>query len=276
VSRPRNEALLAAIVIAAVLSVLAGCRTAVRTMPPATPPPVYPPAPPPAAAPAVLEKTTLAHLGFTVQVGAFAVPENARRLAESLNFAGLDAFYFPAEAGLYKVRFGNFPSHDAAAREAERLKAEGTIDAYFIVGPADYVAARPGPPLLRAGDLRDRLAATAESFLGVDYVWGGTSAESGFDCSGLVRAVYQLNGLAMPRLVGEQYAAGSPVEDGQPRRGDLVFFSATPGGARTHVGIYIGDGAFIHAPGSGKKVCRESLASAYFRSHYAGSRAYLK
>jgi gamma-D-glutamyl-L-lysine dipeptidyl-peptidase len=275
VSRPRNKALLAAIVISAALSVLAGCRAAVRTTPPTTPAPVYPPAPPPAAA-AVKETTTLAHLGFTVQVGAFAVPENAQRLAESLSAAGLDAFYFPAEAGLYKVRFGNFASHDSAAREAERLKAQGTIDAYFIVGPADYAAARPGPPLLRAGDLRERLAATAESFIGVDYAWGGTSVESGFDCSGLVRAVYQLNGLAMPRLVGEQYAAGTPVEDGQPRKGDLVFFSASPGGARTHVGIYLGDGTFIHAPGSGKKVRRESLASAYYRAHYAGSRAYLK
>lgn len=266
----RLRASLAAVAIAAAL--LAGCRSAVRTAP--IPPAIPPPAPAAVAPPQ--EATTLERLGYTVQVGAFAVPENARRLAEALSAAGLDAFYFPAEAGLYKVRFGNFPSHDAAAREAERLKAEGTVGAYFIVGPADYAAARPGMPPAKAGDLRDRLAATAESFIGVDYVWGGTTAEAGFDCSGLVRAVYQLNGLAMPRSVGEQYIAGAPPAKGQPLKGDLVFFSATPGGDRTHVGIYIGDGAFIHAPGSGKKVRRESFAAAYFRAHYAGARAYLK
>jgi cell wall-associated NlpC family hydrolase len=252
------------------IALLAGCRTAVRTAPPQ---PTVPP--PPAVAP-VQEATTLAHLGFTVQVGAFAVPANAQALAAALTATGLDAFYFPAESGLYKVRFGNFPSHDAAAREAERLKAEGTIETYFIVGPADYAAARPGPPLTKSGDLRERLAATAENFIGVDYTWGGTTAESGFDCSGLVRAVYQLNGLAMPRSVGEQYAAGAPVADGKPLKGDLVFFSATAGGTRTHVGIYLGDGTFIHAPGSGKKVRRESFAGSYYRSHYSGARAYLR
>ena len=120
---------------------------AVRT--PGSRPPFPRPPRPPSRPPQ--EATTLARLGYTVQVGAFAVPANAQALAASLTATGLDAFYFPAEAGLYKVRFGNFPSHDAAAREAERLKAEGTIDVYFIVGPADYAAARPGPPLAKSG-----------------------------------------------------------------------------------------------------------------------------
>jgi cell wall-associated NlpC family hydrolase len=59
-------------------------------------------------------------------------------------------------------------------------------------------------------------------------------------------------------------------------KGDLVFFSTSPGETPSHVGIYVGDNAFIHAPGSGKKVRRESLGSAYFKSHYAGARSYLK
>ncbi len=60
------------------------------------------------------------------------------------------------------------------------------------------------------------------------------------------------------------------------RKGDLVFFTASPGGGPlSHVGIYIGDGVFIHAPGSGKYVRRESLDGAYFKSHLAGYRTYL-
>jgi len=117
--------------------------------------------------------------------------------------------------------------------------------------------------------------ATAESFIGVDYAWGGTTIRSGFDCSGLVLAVYRLNGLAMPRSVRDQFRAGTAVAGERLMKGDLVFFTASPGGELSHVGIYIGDGAFIHAPGSGKNVRRESLESGYFKSRFSGARAYL-
>jgi hypothetical protein len=212
-------------------------------------------------------------MGYTVQVGAFAIEANARFLAGALTAARLDAFFFPAGSGLYKVRFGDFPSRDAALSEARRLHEEGRIGDFFVVGPSDYALYRPGPP---AGDLREKLAATAESFIGVDYSWGGTTSRSGFDCSGLVSAVYQLNGLAMPRRLADQYHAGAAVPGERLVKGDLVFFSMSPGEAPSHVGIYVGDNAFIHAPGSGKKVRRESLWSAYFKSHYAGARSYLK
>lgn len=272
----RTKAAVLAVVAAAVLS--AGCRAVGGAGPAAVPePPSVSPATPvaPAGAP-------LARMGYTVQVGAFAVEANARRLAESLIASGLDAFYFPAGGGLFKVRFGDHPSREAAREQAGKLKAEGRIGEFFIVGPADYAAARPGapdaviggPPPPEAG-LRERLAATAESFIGIDYSWGGTTSDSGFDCSGLVRAVYQLNGLAMPRSVGEQYGAGMDMPGNRLMTGDLVFFAATPGGPLSHVGIYVGNGAFIHAPGSGKKVRRESLDAAYFKSRFAGFRSFL-
>jgi cell wall-associated NlpC family hydrolase len=274
---------LSAGLLAAVLAVSWGCRTHPRTSL----------APSPAGRPSVEEPgrqaapeapgAPLARMGYTVQVGAFAVLDNARALAEKLSAAGLDAFYFPSGSGLFKVRFGNFPSRAEAAAEAGRLKAAGRIGDYFIVGPADYAVSRPSltkpsadaapPP---ASVVRERLVETAESFIGVEYAWGGTSTRSGFDCSGLVLAVYQLNGLAMPRSVREQYQAGAPVAADRLMKGDLVFFSATPGGPLSHVGIYIGDGTFIHAPGSGKNVRRESLATDWFRSHFAGARMYLK
>ncbi|MCK7462098.1 MAG: C40 family peptidase [Sphingobacterium sp.] len=203
-------------------------------------------------------------------------------MAGTLTAAGLDAFYFHSGSGIFKVRFGNFPSRDAALAEAERLKEKGLIGEYFIVGPADYAKVRPGAPepsVARPGpastDLRERLAATAESFIGVDYAWGGTTTRSGFDCSGLVLAVYRLNGLAMPRSVRDQYRAGTAGRRGPAVEGRSRLLHRIAGGELSHVGIYIGNGTFIHAPGSGKNVRRESLASGYFRSRYSGARAYL-
>ena len=270
----------AALAVATVLS--AGCRAGARTVPPSAPAAGADGAAPGSLATAAQSATPLARLGYSVQVGAFAVYDNARALAGTLTAAGLDAFYFHSGSGIFKVRFGNFPSRDAALAEAGRLQEKGLIGDYFIVGPADHAIVRPGapePPVARPGpaatDLREKLVATAESFIGVDYAWGGTTTRSGFDCSGLVLAVYRLNGLAMPRSVRDQYRAGTAVSGNRLSKGDLVFFTASPGGELSHVGIYIGNGTFIHAPGSGKNVRRESLASGYFRSRFSGARAYL-
>lgn len=269
--------------MAAAVALSSGCRAGVRAVPRSPRP--APAAATEAAAPPVPPSSAtaaIARMGYTIQVGAFAVLDNARALAEKLSASGLDAFYFPSGAGLFKVRFGNFASRAAALAEAGKLRAEGRIGDYFIVGPSDYAVTRPSlskpaadvsPPPVSV--IRERLVDTAKSFIGVDYAWGGTSARSGFDCSGLVLAVFQLNGLAMPRSVWDQYRAGTPIAKDRLTKGDLVFFSATPGGPLSHVGIYIGDGVFIHAPGSGKNVRRESLATDWFKSHYAGARSYL-
>ncbi|MBP1660954.1 MAG: peptidoglycan-binding lipoprotein, partial [Candidatus Aminicenantes bacterium] len=101
------------------MTLLAGCRTAVRTVPP--PVPAAPSAPEAAGAPAPAG-TALAPLGYSIQVGAFAVYDNARALAWALTDAGLDAFYFQTGSGLFKVRFGDFPSRDAALAEARMMK----------------------------------------------------------------------------------------------------------------------------------------------------------
>jgi hypothetical protein len=210
--------------------------------------------------------------GYTVQVGAFSIPDNARRLAQTLNDTGLDAYYYPQGSGLYKVRFGDFASRDAAVREAERVLREGLIADYFIVRPEDHPVNRRSLP---GEDLREKLVATAESFIGVEYTWGGTSSREGFDCSGLARAVYQLNGLSLPRSMTDQYHTGTSVPRGRLRKGDLVFFSGTPGQPVSHVGIYVGENVFIHAPGKGKKVCEGSLDGPYFKERFSGARAYL-
>ncbi|KAA8664189.1 C40 family peptidase, partial [Clostridium sp. HV4-5-A1G] len=89
----------------------------------------------------------------------------------------------------------------------------------------------------------------ALSFLGVPYVWGGTSPE-GFDCSGFVQYVYAHFGVNIPRVSQEQQNFGIPVQRGELQPGDLVFFG-TPA---YHVGMYIGNGKFIEAPHTGDVV----------------------
>ena len=143
----------------------------------------------------------------------------------------------------------------------------------MIVSPGDYAPAH-SHPALRAS-IRDDLVRTARSFIGIPYQWGSSHPGDGLDCSGLVLAVYRLNGLSVPRTSWDQYAHGTPIVKNRLAKGDLVFFST--GGTRriSHVGIYIGNNRFIHAPGTGKTICMESLSSDYFRSRFMGACTYL-
>ena len=217
---------------------------------------------------------TIARLGYSIQVGAFANLDNAVRLSKSLERRGLDAYYFVHKTGLYKVRFVNFPTKKAARKKAEAVRAAGIIDAYYLVSPKEYAVAKQKK---RGGRsyLRNELVGTAKKFIGVPYRWGGSSRREGFDCSGLTMVVYQLNGLNLPRSSKQQYRVGRPIRRSQLSQGDLVFF-ATSGGRRvSHVGIYVGNGRFIHAPGRGKRIRAELLTKKYFKTRYVGARTYL-
>ena len=150
------------------------------------------------------------------------------------------------------------------------LQSRGVIDGFYIV--------RPGP----AGrtteareNLQDGLVETARRFIGTPYRWGGESARSGFDCSGLTMTVYRLNGLELPRNSRSQFRAGRPVTRDALQRGDLVFFATGSRGRVSHVGIYSGQGKFIHAPRKGKTIRTASLSSGYFNTRYVGARRYL-
>jgi hypothetical protein len=214
----------------------------------------------------------LQKMGYSIQVGAFTNIDNAVRLEQLLESRGIDAYYFRHESGLYKVRFGNHATYEPARGEAERLQAQGLIDTFFIVFPEDYTAARIKQS--GKGDLRSELVKTARRFIGIPYRWGGTTAENGFDCSGLTMVSYRLNGLNLPRVSRSQYKAGKWVAKSNLRPGDLVFF-ATKGGKRvTHVGMYAGNGEFIHAPRTGKNVRIEKLSNKFFARTYVGGRTY--
>jgi cell wall-associated NlpC family hydrolase len=117
---------------------------------------------------------------------------------------------------------------------------------------------------LPSGTVGQRAVALARRELGVPYVWGGESP-SGFDCSGLVAYVYGRLGVRLPRVASDQYRAGRHVSRSMLRPGDLVFFHGLG-----HVGIYTGEGRFIHAPHTGD-VVRISTLSGWYDETYAGA-----
>ena len=108
--------------------------------------------------------------------------------------------------------------------------------------------------------------------LGIDYRNGGRSPVSGFDCSGLVAHVYlQAYGVKLPHNTRSQSETGVPVSLAELEPGDLVFYD-TLNRPYSHVGIYLGDGRFVHAPKSGTRVRVESLKSAYWTQRFNGAR----
>ncbi len=126
----------------------------------------------------------------------------------------------------------------------------------------------------RATDVASDLVVSAMSLLGVPYRRGGTSAETGFDCSGFTRHVFENTvGLILPRRAAEQANSPDlqPVPRAELKPGDLVFFN-TLRNTFSHVGIYIGDNKFIHSPRAGAKVRVEDLREAYWQQRYDGAR----
>ncbi len=224
-------------------------------------------------APSEIKRQSLAVMGHTIQAGAFADVQNAVRLTERLKGQGLDATYFKASDGLFKVRFGNFSSKELARTRAQALQRAGIIEEFYIVLPEDSAAAKRKQ--YGTDYLRQSLVKTAKDFIGVPYLWGGVSVDKGFDCSGLTMTVYQLNGLDMPRHSATQFDAGDPIKLSELQQGDLVFFATRGRGKVSHVGIYIGDGQFIHAPKRGKKICIDSLSNEYFEKRFVGAKNYL-
>lgn len=118
----------------------------------------------------------------------------------------------------------------------------------------------------------EQLVDQALEYLGVRYRFGGTSPETGLDCSGLILNVFRnAIGFDLPRTAAEMSRMGDKIGRQELKPGDLVFFN-TMRRAFSHVGIYLGEGKFVHAPSSGGKVRIEAISSSYWSKRFNGAR----
>lgn len=142
--------------------------------------------------------------------------------------------------------------------------------------PPAGAAPRPWPSVEPADPARaNAVLMRAISLVGTPYRYGGNTPEGGFDCSGLVNYVYRdMLDMRLPRTSRELAALQGPrISPARLASGDLVFFGA--GGTVSHVGIYVGEGRFVHAPNSGGTVRLDRLDAAWWRDHYSGARRLL-
>lgn len=123
-----------------------------------------------------------------------------------------------------------------------------------------------------ATNLAQKIITTGKKYIGVPYVWGG-STPSGFDCSGFVQYVFRQHGIQLPRTSAQQYSVGTWIAKSNLLPGDLVFFN-TSGSGVSHLGIYLGNGDFLHASSS-KGVMISQLSNSYWAPRYVGAKRVL-
>ncbi|MBN1434177.1 C40 family peptidase [Candidatus Fermentibacterales bacterium] len=126
----------------------------------------------------------------------------------------------------------------------------------------DWSLASTHGPAGPSSERERRLQAAIQSYMGTPYVYGG-NGRNGIDCSGLTQAVFREVGVEIPRTASSQAAAAASVSPAELRFGDLIFFDTEGNGSISHVGIYIGNGFFVHASSS-RGVVRESLANPWY------------
>lgn len=140
----------------------------------------------------------------------------------------------------------------------------------LLAACAPFQREEPPRPVARpAADPGQAVLLAAESRIGAPYRYGGSGPDA-FDCSGLVTYAHRQAGIAVPRTAAEQHAGATPVERHELRPGDLVFFRLS-GREVGHVGIYVGDDRFVHAPQSGGHVRVASLQDEWYRQRFVGA-----
>jgi cell wall-associated NlpC family hydrolase len=185
----------------------------------------------------------------------------AKRQAQS-QVAAEQRLYASVKAEISRLIEQQHARQLAAARAARvRLAAYQDAQSQSYGATAIVGDASVAPPTQYAG-----VVGIAMQYLGVPYVWGGSSP-AGFDCSGFVAYVYSQVGVSLPHYSGAQWGYGVPVARSDLQPGDLVFFDGLG-----HVGIYVGGDQFIHSPHSGDVVRISSLSDAWYAATYDGAR----
>jgi cell wall-associated NlpC family hydrolase len=191
-------------------------------------------------------------------------------------------------AGVFALLLAGSFAHADAATSSKSTAATVAADSALSPDVAEWtshliVSAKPvhgvknadyrsfaGGVLARTSRIATELTRSALKFLGVPYVFGGTST-SGFDCSGYVQHVFAMLGVSLPRTADAQYDAGHRIVGGM-RVGDLVFFQTYAPGP-SHVGIYLGGGKFVHASSHGVMVSK--LSQSYWAARFIGAKRFL-
>ena len=173
------------------------------------------------------------------------------------------------EDGWYKIKFVDLIGYV----HPDYLSVDGLVFTYMTVQEdgTTAVSYTNDPAPVAATTIGGQIVEYAYKYLGYAYVYGGESPEEGFDCSGFVQYVYAQMGYSLNRTASDQYENGVAVSDDDLQLGDLVFFSR---GSKAigHVGIYVGDGYFIHATSPGDVVRVTALSTDYYTTRYVGAR----
>lgn len=189
-------------------------------------------------------------------------------------YAGDKAYIIGINTGWYKVIFqsaiGYIRSDYLDLIEIPYENQDSDQEPLFFRGGQS--TGRPVSPAALKGVSAEAIIATAKQYIGVPYVWGG-STPSGFDCSGYIQYVFGKHGISLPRTSAQQYTVGVWVSKSDLRPGDLVFYN-TGGSGVSHLGIYIGNGQFIHTSSS-KGVMISEMSNSYWSARYYGARRIL-
>jgi cell wall-associated NlpC family hydrolase len=188
-------------------------------------------------------------------------------LCSALLAAALTSQAAPDMASKASPAAGNSAGNATAGDDLDKLlMARGLLDRVQQAG--SIATSKVENVASAAGEI----VVSAMGFLGLPYKRGGNSFDTGFDCSGFVKALYaQTLGKVLPRTSAEQAAQTTTIEKAELQPGDLVFFN-TMRRAFSHVGIYVGEGKFIHSPKPGAQVRIEDMNVGYWDKRYNGAR----